>query len=59
MAMPYRKCPICRNPGRLITESTDKGLEYYRCDRCGQAWVHDKADPTQKPRPVSYVPGQQ
>ena len=54
--MPFRTCPTCANPGRVVTESTSGALEYYRCDRCGQAWVHDKNDPHHEAKPISYTP---
>lgn len=43
--MPYRKCPECKNDGRLLDRiSKDALVEYYRCDKCGCIWTHDKKD---------------
>ena len=57
--MPYRVCPECRSFGRMLTESSSGALEYYRCDRCGHAWVYDKNDPEAKPQPITYLPKKQ
>jgi translation initiation factor 2 beta subunit (eIF-2beta)/eIF-5 len=54
--MPYRKCPVCGSVGRMLTKSDSGSLEYYRCDKCGQAWVHDKNDPQHQPKPITYIP---
>lgn len=44
--MPYRLCPNCRVRGRLLEQtSKDALVEYYRCDKCGHVWTHDKRDP--------------
>jgi len=57
--MPYRVCPKCKNVGRLLSESSSGALEYYRCDRCGHMWIHDKNDPTHQPKPITYIPKKQ
>jgi hypothetical protein len=46
--MPYRFCPVCREPGRMLPESSaDSLVGYYRCDTCGRVWTHRKDDPQQ------------
>jgi rubredoxin len=57
--MPYRVCPKCKNVGRLLSESSSGALEYYRCDRCGHMWIHDKNDLTHQPKPITYIPKKQ
>ena len=44
--MPYRLCPICKLQGRLLEHtSQDAVVEYFRCDRCGHIWSHQRMDP--------------
>jgi rubredoxin len=44
--MPHRLCPICPVQGRLLEHtSKDAMVEYYRCDKCGHVWTHEKGDP--------------
>jgi rubredoxin len=64
--MPYRVCPKCKSVGRLLnsvgrllSESSSDALEYYRCDRCGHMWIHDKNDPSHEPKPITYIPTKQ
>ena len=48
--MPYRLCPHCSRQGKLLEHvSQDAMVEYFRCDRCNQAWTHQKNDPTSPP----------
>ena len=46
--MPHRLCSVCQIEGRLLERSSQDALvEYYRCDRCGRVWAHEKAKPKQ------------
>jgi hypothetical protein len=55
--MPYRFCPVCREPGRMLPESSaDSLVEYYRCDTCGRVWTHRKDDPRSPAKSVTTLP---
>jgi len=59
--MPHRLCPVCKQPGRMLPDSSQNAVvEYYRCDSCGQVWSHSKANPnaaavnvTRPPEPLA------
>jgi hypothetical protein len=52
--MPYRLCPVCRQPGRLLPDSsTDSVVDYYRCDAYAQVWSHQKSDPESPAKSVT------
>ena len=45
--MPNRSCAVCHVEGRLLdATSKDAVVDYFRCDRCGRIWTHQKGDPT-------------
>ena len=53
--MPHRICPHCAEPGRLLQSvSKDAYVEYYRCDKCGHVWTHDKGNPDGPPSDVTF-----
>jgi hypothetical protein len=52
--MPHRLCRNCQIQGRLLEgPSEDAFVEYWRCDRCGHIWTHDKANPNLPPKDVT------
>ena len=52
--MPHRLCPVCRNNGRLLEQtSRDSRVDYYRCDACAVAWTHDKDNPASAPNIIA------
>ena len=55
--MPQRLCLICRIEGRLL-ENTSQNVFvlYYRCDRCGHIWTHEKANPDAPPKDITIKP---
>ena len=56
--MPYRLCPVCRVPGRVLKESTkDSTVIYVRCDQCGRVWTQRKGDPKAPPLVIPTKPG--
>ena len=57
--MPYRLCPVCRVPGRVLEESTkDSTVIYVRCDQCGRVWTRRKADLHAPPTIIAKKPGE-
>ena len=57
--MPYRLCPVCRVPGRVLKESTkDSTVIYVRCDQCGRVWTQSKADLHAPPTIIAKKPGE-
>ena len=55
--MPFRLCPVCRKPGRLLPDASKESVvDYYRCDECKQVWSHHKADPNSPPKAVTLKP---
>ena len=38
-------CPVCNQRGRRMTGMFAEGRNYYRCDSCGTAWVHNDDGP--------------
>jgi len=52
--MPYRLCQTCRQPGRFLADVSKRcAVEYYYCDNCGNAWSHDKNNPSASAVPVT------
>ena len=47
--MPYQRCPICYQPGRLLDVARSNpfgtSVDYYRCDPCAHVWWLRKFDP--------------
>jgi predicted RNA-binding Zn-ribbon protein involved in translation (DUF1610 family) len=57
VAMPQWTCPTCQRPGRLLESASANSLvNYYRCDRCGHVWAHDKCNPDDPPRDITLRP---
>jgi hypothetical protein len=55
--MPYRLCPVCHTPGRLLPDaSADAVVDYYRCDTCGRVWTHRKDGSHDPPKLVTTPP---
>ena len=43
--MPHRLCWKCFGEGCLLgTISKKGGVDYYRCQKCGNVWMHEKDD---------------
>jgi hypothetical protein len=52
--MPYRLCPQCQKPGRLLESSSSiANVLYFRCDDCGHVWTHDKDNPNAPPKDIT------
>jgi protein-arginine kinase activator protein McsA len=52
--MPYRACESCGQPAQLLIETSKMAMvDYYRCDTCGDVWVHDRQDPELAPERVT------
>lgn len=57
VAMPQCTCTTCQQPGRLLeSASADSLVNYYRCDRCGHVWAHDKRSPDDSRRDITRPP---
>ena len=55
--MPVRRCPKCKEPGRLLDNASKEAIVYYyRCDACGHVWSHQKRDPNAPAVPVTKTP---
>jgi|SRR5688572_13778247 hypothetical protein len=52
--MPNRVCAKCGQPARLLEVSSDAIVDYFRCDACGDVWVHDR-DSHSPPRPITFA----
>jgi hypothetical protein len=56
--MPEKLCPVCRNQGFLLEEtSRDALVNYYSCSVCRHIWTLNKSDPNAPPRNVTIPPG--
>jgi len=43
--MPHRLCWKCFGEGCLLGAISKKGgVGYYRCEKCGNVWMHEKDD---------------
>src|SRR5262245_30236368 len=40
--MEHPACTNCNRAGRLLFSPVNPEVEYYRCDHCGQLWLHEK-----------------
>ena len=54
--MPQLVCRTCGRQGRLLPDSSkNSSVQYFRCDRCSQVWLHHKSDPHGPPVPVTIL----
>ena len=51
---PHGVCAKCGKTARLLEISADAVVDFFRCDACGDVWVHDRGNSASPPTPITF-----